>query len=70
VPTGINAGVLITPCGVLIWPVRPNFPAKLFLTVKPNPVPIGAVNHHQGKGKKLKITFSMLIDAHDHPLSG
>jgi hypothetical protein len=30
----------------------------------------GTGHHHQGKGKKLKITFSMLIDAHDHPLSG
>jgi hypothetical protein len=34
VPTGINAGVLITPCGVEITPVRPSLPFKLLATSK------------------------------------
>jgi hypothetical protein len=34
VPTGIKAGVLICPCGVVITPLRPRAPFKVFSTLK------------------------------------
>jgi hypothetical protein len=34
VPTGIKAGVLICPWGVVITPLRPRAPFKVFSTLK------------------------------------
>ena len=37
VPTAMNAGVWMTPCGVVITPVRPSAPGSLAPTSNPNP---------------------------------
>ena len=34
VPTGIKAGVFIGPCGVVITPLLPKAPFKVFSTLK------------------------------------
>ena len=52
VPTGINAGVLISPCDVVITPVRPSRPSSFLPTSKLKPVPMRPVNHLRGKGGK------------------